>query len=595
MSARRTLVHSIVAALSGMALIASVVQAEVCPANLQARDTPVGDFVDNGNGTVNQQSTGLMWQKCVDGMSGTGCALGTPTSRTWSQALAFATGSNLAGYNDWRMPSQRELRAMINLSCHSPATDPVFGPAPGTPLWSSTTLRRSPGFAWQADINDGRLLFVPKTVPGTVRLVREGVNFDAARTVQTITGFAPVTPAVAGVASAVLSATGGGSPNPIVFATTSSASICTVSGNVVTFVASGTCNLTANQAGNSNFWVAPQVTASIVVQRLTQTITNFYPKSAVALGSAPLALTAAPGVTGNPLVFSSATPTVCTLSGATLTFVGLGNCDVRINQAGNASYNPAPTVGAVIVVRNVLMAQKRNYNDTGAALCFDAADVGGPCTQANSGDNSPGPRQDARYGRDPHAAAGLVKIGGGAAGFDFTKIANNGTVLPANSVLGSSPSDWACTRDNVTGLLWEVKTATGLRAATSVYTWYSTDATRNGGDVGFLASNNCTASPCNTQEYVAAVNAMALCGANDWRLPSVSETLDIQYFVMGVPLQIDTTYFPDTQLSGYWTMSTMPGSPSTVLVAPFFFGGGLGSAQKFATELPVMLVRGASN
>lgn len=248
MSARRILVGRTVAALSGLVLIASVVQAEVCPANLQARDTPVGDFVDNGNGTVNQQSTGLMWQKCVEGMSGAGCTVGSPTSRTWSQALAFATGSNLAGYTDWRLPSQRELRAMINLSCHSPATDPVFGPAPGTPVWSSTTQRRSPDFAWQADLNDGRLRYLFKTSPGTMRLVREGMNFDAARTVQTITGFAPVTPAVAGVASAVLSATGGGSPNPIVFATTSPASICTVSGNVVTFVASGTCNLTANQA-----------------------------------------------------------------------------------------------------------------------------------------------------------------------------------------------------------------------------------------------------------------------------------------------------------------------------------------------------------
>ena len=362
----------------------------------------------------------------------------------------------------------------------------------------------------------------------------------------------------------------------------------------MTFVASGTCNLTANQAGNSNFWVAPQVTASIVVQRLAQTITNFYPKAAVALGSAPLALTATPGATGNTLLYSTATPTVCTLSGATLTFVGLGDCDVRINQAGNASYNPAPTVGAVIVVQNVLLAQKRNYNDTGAALCFDAADVGGPCTQANSGDNSPGPRQDARYGRDPHAAAGLVKIGGGAAGFDFTKIANNGTVLPASAVLGSNPSDWACTRDNVTGLLWEVKTATGLRAATTVYTWYSTDATRNGGDVGFLAAGSCTATPCNTQEYVAAVNAMALCGANDWRLPSVSETLDISNFGVSVSPSIDTSYFPDTQPNAYWTMSTMPGNPGWVLLASFW-GGGLGSTQKFVTTLPVMLVRGTSN
>jgi hypothetical protein len=94
--------------------------------------------------------------------------------------------------------------------------------------------------------------------------------------------------------------------------------------------------------------------------------------------------------------------------------------------------------------------------------------------------------QSAAYGRDAAFMAGkLSKIGGGSAGFDFTKIANDGFELPSNATLGSGPKDWACTRDNVTGLLWEVKTADGgLRDQDWTFTWYNADPNTNGGATG---------------------------------------------------------------------------------------------------------------
>ena len=46
----------------------------------------------------------------------------------------------------------------------------------------------------------------------------------------------------------------------------------------------------------------------------------------------------------------------------------------------------------------------------------------------------------------------------------YTKIANDGSALPETAVLGSNPKDWACTKDNKTGLTWEIKTTDkGLR------------------------------------------------------------------------------------------------------------------------------------
>lgn len=85
-------------------------------------------------------------------------------------------------------------------------------------------------------------------------------------------------------------------------------------------------------------------------------------------------------------------------------------------------------------------------NDTGQTSCYDSLGAVIACPSSGT--------DDGRYGRDAAASVGqLGKVGVGAAGFDFSKIANDGSVLPANATLGSSTTDWACTRDNVTGLI----------------------------------------------------------------------------------------------------------------------------------------------
>ena len=110
-------------------------------------------------------------------------------------------------------------------------------------------------------------------------------------------------------------------------------------------------------------------------------------------------------------------------------------------------------------------------NDTGITWSGNATSG-----NATTCDASHPAGQDCHYGRDKAAADGtLTKIGGGNAGFDFSKISNSGNVLPASATLGSALGDWACTRDNVTGLIWEVKTTSDLRSQSHTYTWYNTD------------------------------------------------------------------------------------------------------------------------
>lgn len=91
---------------------------------------------------------------------------------------------------------------------------------------------------------------------------------------QTINNFAPASPATLGALPVTLTATGGGSGLPVTFATTSAATVCTVAANQVTFTGIGTCVLMANQAGNTVFLPAAEVTASIVINAASLPILN---------------------------------------------------------------------------------------------------------------------------------------------------------------------------------------------------------------------------------------------------------------------------------------------------------------------------------
>ena len=208
-------------------------------------------------------------------------------------------------------------------------------------------------------------------------------------------------------------------------------------------------------------------------------------------------------------------------------------------------------------------------NDTGLEQCYDNT-TAVTCASVAT-DTGTHPRQDARHGRDAKNTAGtLTKLGSGNKGFDYTKVCNSGELAgagtcSANPSLGTTASDWACTKDNVTGLVWEIKTAinTDLRFSGHNYTWYSANAATNGGVAGDTGSNTCNAtlpsSLCNTDAFVTAVNAATLCGNSDWRLPNVLELQSlIDYAKTGVSSPaVDTAFFPGTIANAfYWSNTT---------------------------------------
>lgn len=145
-----------------------------------------------------------------------------------------------------------------------------------------------------------------------------------------------------------LSATGGGSGNPIIFSTTTT-SICTISGSTVTLVSTGACIIAANQAGNSNYNAASEKVRTITIDPADQTI-NFTPPSNKTFSDEFFPISATGGGSNNPVTFSSTTESICTVNDQLVTIVSAGLCNVAANQAGNDNYNPAPTVIKTITI-----------------------------------------------------------------------------------------------------------------------------------------------------------------------------------------------------------------------------------------------------
>ena len=78
------------------------------------------NFVDNGDNTVSDLATGLMWQKADDGVA-----------RDWQESLIYSEISELADHSDWRLPNAKELQSIVDYTrspqtTNSPAIDPVF-------------------------------------------------------------------------------------------------------------------------------------------------------------------------------------------------------------------------------------------------------------------------------------------------------------------------------------------------------------------------------------------------------------------------------------------------------------------------------------
>jgi hypothetical protein len=152
-------------------------------------------YVDNGDGTLTDVDTGLMWEKKGDDgglhdqhnaftWSGNGSQ---ETIWDWLEDVNAEGGAGFAGHDDWRIPNLKELASIVDYEAPRPAVDAAFhtGCVAGcsatscsctvaASYWSSTTFPDSPLFAWDVGFDLGFVLIDEKAFPKPVRAVRGG-------------------------------------------------------------------------------------------------------------------------------------------------------------------------------------------------------------------------------------------------------------------------------------------------------------------------------------------------------------------------------------------------------------------------------------
>lgn len=137
-------------------------------------------YQDHGDGAVTDLQTGLMWQRCSLGQSGTGCTTGTATRFAWDLALQqgenINTGGGFAGYSDWRLPNKKELESLVEEGCYSPAINNTnFPNTSNTAFWSSSPDSRHSDSAFAVHFRDGYSTYYSRSSSYQVRLVRGGL------------------------------------------------------------------------------------------------------------------------------------------------------------------------------------------------------------------------------------------------------------------------------------------------------------------------------------------------------------------------------------------------------------------------------------
>ena len=187
---------------------------------------------------------------------------------------------------------------------------------------------------------------------------------------------------------------------------------------------------------------------------------------------------------------------------------------------------------------------------------------------------------DANHGVDSTLPA---KIGGGRAGFDYSRYDTNGNLVASAepnyfNADGKEVVPWECVKDNVSGLVWEVKALFGVRYVGHNYFWYDPNEATNGGNEGASGYGICVAGSsllkeCNTSYYVAEMNKAKLCGMTGWRLPTIEELRTLVDYGISAgndealgqrDITYDTAYFAGDVLASKftWSSTTDAQSPS---------------------------------
>jgi len=276
--------------------------------------------------------------------------------RSHPQALQFTTTNTNTVSSDspQSIIAQNIGNASLSLSNLKVSTNFLQTAGPGAPTDCAAGRSLAIGARCNLSIN-----FAPKTggaITGSAVLTDNnlGVSGSIQTAALTGTGFVLQKQTISFVAvpAQVIGATVGlsavSSSGLIVSLASLTPSICSVSGTTATMTGVGSCSIQATQAGNSTYLPAIPVTRSFAVKLKPQTIA-FASIPAQFVGASVTA--SATSTSGLSVVFTSSTPSVCTVSGATVASLAAGTCTIQADQPGDGTYAAAPTVTRSFTVK----------------------------------------------------------------------------------------------------------------------------------------------------------------------------------------------------------------------------------------------------
>jgi hypothetical protein len=119
-------------------------------------------YTDNGDGTVTDNVTGLMWQQVVPA-----------TKYAWAKAVSYCPALTLAGHSDWRLPSIIELVSIVDLGQSNPSINSTYFPSTSWDwFWSASPSVGSSSVAWLVDFVHGYTLSDGVSSTEYIRCVR---------------------------------------------------------------------------------------------------------------------------------------------------------------------------------------------------------------------------------------------------------------------------------------------------------------------------------------------------------------------------------------------------------------------------------------
>ena len=134
-------------------------------------------YTDNGNNTITDHLTDLIWQKAP-----------FSDSLSWEQSLTYADTLTTAGFNDWRLPNIKELQSLNDETRINPSINSTyFNVTNVNKYWSSTTLPNQTAKAWYLNTQFGITTYDNKTVKHNLICVRSNQSSTAISTAKSIT------------------------------------------------------------------------------------------------------------------------------------------------------------------------------------------------------------------------------------------------------------------------------------------------------------------------------------------------------------------------------------------------------------------------